>query len=101
MGQVMQSPDSAQKSPFRSGVSWIWRIPYILYSLEVGGILLVLPWLPIWDNNYLLYLYPHVRSIVANPFLKGAVLGLGILNILIGIQEIVEFRKVLKGQVPR
>jgi hypothetical protein len=100
MTPVMQSSENPQKSHPRSGISWVWRILYILYSLEVGSFLLVLPWLPIWDNNYLLYLYPHMRPVVANSFLKGAVLGLGILNILIGIQEIVEFRKMFKRQIP-
>jgi hypothetical protein len=54
---------------------------------------LFLPWLQIWDNNYLLYRYPGIRPIIANSFLKGAVLGLGIVNLLIGIQEIIDFRR--------
>ena len=72
---------------------WIWHILYILYSLEVGVILLFLPWFPIWDNNYLLYRVPSLRPILANSYLKGAVLGLGIINIIIGIQEIAHFHK--------
>jgi hypothetical protein len=75
------------------GLSWIWHLLYIIYSLEVGLVLIFLPWLAIWDNNYLLYLFPHFRPLLANAFLKGAVLGLGIVNILIGIQEIVRFKK--------
>jgi len=74
-------------------LGWFWHILYILYSLEVGGFLLIFPWMRIWENNYLLYLYPGFRPIVANSFLKGGVLGLGIVNILIGIQEIAHFRK--------
>ncbi len=65
---------------------------YILWSLSVGVVLLYLPWSEIWENNYLLYLYPRIRVFVANPFFKGAVLGLGIANILIGIREIVRFK---------
>jgi len=80
-------------SRLRFSAPWIWHIIYILYSLEVGILLLFLPWSVIWDNNYLLFLYPKFRAVVANPFLKGAILGLGIVNILIGIQEIAQFRK--------
>lgn len=80
---------------------WVWHILYILYSLEVGVFLLFLPWLNIWENNYLLYLYPKIRLVVANPFFKGAVLGLGIVNILIGIQEIANFRKRSRRLFPR
>lgn len=81
-----------------SYMAWIWQILYILYSLEVGLFLVFLPWLRIWDNNYLLYLFPQMQPIVENPFLKGAVLGLGIVNILIGVQEVVEFRRGIKNR---
>jgi hypothetical protein len=74
-------------------ISWALRIIYILYSLEVGIFLLILPWMGFWENNYLLYLFPPLRPVIENSFFKGAVLGLGIANILIGIHEIVHFRK--------
>ncbi len=77
----------------RSKGAMIWSIVYILYSLEVGSFLIMLPWFPIWENNYLLFRYPSLQSLVANPFIKGAVLGLGIVNLLIGLHEIVHFRK--------
>jgi hypothetical protein len=81
------------KSFWRSGMVLVLQIIYIIYWLEVGTFLLFLPWQSIWENNYLIYLYPNMRPIVSNLFLKGAVLGLGIVNILIGIQEIAEFKK--------
>ncbi len=71
----------------------IWKIIYILASFELGIVLLYLPWWAFWENNYLLYLYPQLRPVVANSFFKGFVLGLGILNILIGIDEVVHFKK--------
>ena len=71
-------------------VEWI----YILYSLEVGILLLCLPWLRFWENNYLLYLCPQIRPLVANPFFKGFVLGLGIVNILIGIHDAVHIKSI-------
>ena len=71
----------------------IWSILYIAYSLEVGSFLVILPWLQIWEENYLLFLYPGLRPFVTSSFLKGAVLGLGIVNLLIGLHEIVHFRK--------
>lgn len=91
----LHSPDSETegKPRARSVMAWVWHVLYITYCLEVGVFLLFLPWLGIWENNYLLYLYPRFRPIVANSFLKGGVLGLGIVNILIGIREIGQFRK--------
>jgi len=74
-------------------MAWFWHVLYIVYCLEVGIFLIFLPWLGIWENNYLIFRYPSIRPIVANSYLKGAVLGLGIVNLLIGIQEIAHFRK--------
>jgi hypothetical protein len=78
---------------WRGGAPWIWHVIYVLYSLEVGIFFLFLPWTSLWDNNYLLYLYPKLRPVVTNPFFKGAVLGLGLVNILIGIEEIAQLRR--------
>lgn len=84
---------------------WVWKaahVVYIIYSLEIGILLVWLPWLTFWENNYLLYLYPQFRPLVSNSFFKGFVVGLGIINIMIGIQELVRVRKIWKkGFVPQ
>jgi hypothetical protein len=79
--------------------AWLWRLLYVLYSLEVGSFLLFLPWLRIWDNNYLLYRFPDFRPVVTSPFLKGAVLGLGLVNLGIGFQEIGRLRRRRAGSL--
>ncbi len=79
--------------PHASIFGLISKIIYILISFELGIVLLYLPWWTFWENNYLLYLYPQLRPLVANSFFKGFVLGLGILNILIGIDEVVHFKE--------
>jgi hypothetical protein len=38
---------------------------------------------------------------MANPFLKGAVFGLGVVNLIIGIQEIVRLQKSLGNSISR
>ena len=76
---------------------WISKILYILYSLQVGLFLLCLPWFHFWENNHLLYAYPQLRPLISNSYFKGAVLGLGIANILISIHEIVHFRNPSKS----
>ena len=84
---------------------WLWKALYFVYilaSLEIGIFLLLLPWLQYWENNYLLYLYPQFRPLVSNAFFKGFVLGLGIANILIGINEVAQLRHAWKEKhVPR
>ena len=65
-----------------------------LSSLLVGIILVVAPWLPnLWDANYLLQPYPLLRSLALSPFTRGAVTGLGLVNVLLAFQEARELLK--------
>jgi hypothetical protein len=66
---------------------------HIAYWLVVGAFLMLLPWQYFWDNNYFVYRFPFMRSWMANPYVKWAILGLGIANLIIGFQEIASFRK--------
>lgn len=90
-------PEERHNPPERKWIR-ILKFFYVLFTLAFGVSLLVLPWSALWDSNYLLYLYPKIRPLVANPFFKGAVLGLGIVNIAIGFDEIDYFRGIAKGR---
>jgi hypothetical protein len=74
---------------------WVAKILYIFSSLGFGVALLCLPWFHFWENNYVLYFFPQLRPMISNPYVKGAIFGLGIADILIGIREIA---KLCKGQ---
>ena len=59
----------------------------------VAGVILV--WLPLtgaWENNMALWLLPQIKPVMLNPFFKGAVVGLGIDNIIIGIHDVIHAR---------
>ena len=75
---------------------WIRKVIFILYSLEIGLLLLWLPGQGFWESNFLLYLYPQIRPVIVNPFFKGFVRGLGVANIMIGIYEVVHFKPISK-----
>ena len=66
---------------------------HIAYWLAVGTFLIFLPWQDFWENNYFVYKYPSMRSWMANPYLKCAILSLGIANLIIGLQEFAFLRK--------
>jgi hypothetical protein len=68
---------------------------FVFYCFEVGIFLIVAPWwLPqIWDQNYFLVVSPHLKAIFQNGFFRGAVTGLGILNLFLGISEIIQREK--------
>jgi hypothetical protein len=59
----------------------------VLSSLLVGLILVVAPWTALWDANYILPPHPAVRALVLSAFTRGAVTGLGFVNILLGLHE--------------
>jgi hypothetical protein len=59
----------------------------VLSSLLVGLILVVSPWTVWWDANYLLPPHPAVRALVLSAFTRGAVTGLGLINILLALYE--------------
>ena len=65
---------------------------YILYCFEVGVFLLVFPWIRLWEQNSLLSYYPSLRTLFLDNFFRGAVSGLGIANLILGIWEIAHFR---------
>ena len=60
----------------------------ILSSLLVGLVLLVAPWTSLWDSNWLLQPHPVVRDVLLNAFTRGAVSGLGIINILMALHDV-------------
>ena len=65
-----------------------WRAAHI----AAGIILVWLPWTGAWENNLALWFWPQIEPVVLNPFFKGAVIGLGIDNILIGIHDVIQAR---------
>jgi hypothetical protein len=59
----------------------------VLSSFLVGLILAVAPWTVLWEANYLLQPHPLVREIVLSPFTRGAITGLGLVNIVLAFHE--------------
>lgn len=94
--ELRDLPDRAHDKPLIALLKWISALLYILYCLEVGLFLLILPWQSLWVNNHIVSQYPALRPLIDNAFLKGAVLGLGIVNIVIGIQAIAQLRKGIR-----
>jgi hypothetical protein len=59
----------------------------VLSSLLVGAVLVFIPWTQFWDANYLLQPHPLLRSVLLNAFTRGAVTGLGLVNLLLAFVE--------------
>lgn len=73
-------------------------VVYVVFCFYVGSALVMMPWISwIWENNYFLFRFPYAKTLVLSPFFRGAVSGLGILTILIGIEEILVYRRWRRG----
>jgi hypothetical protein len=65
------------------------RLIVVALFLEVGFLLLVVPWSAFWERNYFAQALPAVRELITNNFVRGAVSGLGLVNIYHGFAELI------------
>ena len=66
-----------------------WFLLYVLICLELGVFLVLVPWSGIWERNYFLQAYPALGKLVLDPMFRGAVSGLGVANIYLGLNEFI------------
>ena len=48
----------------------------------------MLPWSGFWERNYFVQLWPSLQAVVTNNFVRGGVSGLGLVNLLAGVFEL-------------
>lgn len=65
------------------------RLLAIVFFLEVGVVLVLVPWSRYWESNYFAEVLPALRPVITNNFIRGAVTGLGVINVLAGVAELV------------
>jgi hypothetical protein len=83
---------------------------YITLCLEIGIVLTLLPWIPQgflglsdWGNNYFLLYAARktgvyaLQTMVASGWIRGAVTGIGILNLGIAFWEIFHFKQSVRA----
>jgi hypothetical protein len=59
-----------------------------LSSLLVGLVLILAPWTPLWEGNAFLQPSTLLRAALLSPLTRGAVSGLGLVNILLALDEV-------------
>ena len=81
---------------------------YIILCLEVGIVLTLLPWvhpfgLSDWADNYFLVYAAHktgfigLQRAISSGWVRGAVTGIGLLNLGIAVWEMAHFRQTLRA----
>jgi len=61
---------------------------YVALFFEVGLLLVVLPWSAFWEENYFADAWPILRAVVTNNFTRGAISGLGVVNLIAGFADL-------------
>ncbi len=60
----------------------------IVSSLLVGLVLVAAPWTSLWESNWVLQPWPAVRAFLLSGYLRGAVSGVGLVNVLVALADL-------------
>ena len=69
---------------------------FITFCLEIGFFLLVFPWTDDWESNYFSSLAPRWKSLWDNMYLRGAISGIGAVNLYISFIEMFRLKRFAK-----
>ena len=94
----MTEPTEATSAPAVPAHHWFQKVSaivFIIFCLELGLFLVIYPWTEDWDHN----LFASSLHIARwnewwhSPFLKGALSGLGFLDLWVSLGEIFRLRR--------
>jgi hypothetical protein len=94
------STSASAPPPVKPGGLLKWHrailgICLVIFAFELGLFLLVFPWLSSWDSSYIPVHSPQLSDIWTSPYFRGAVSGLGLINIYIAVAEAIKHLKAL------
>lgn len=90
--EPIPGPEAVPRPVYR----WYHKVASILFitiCLEIGLFLVVFPWTGYWDGNYFPSLGPEWRLYWNNLYVRGAVSGLGVVNLYISLVEALRLRR--------
>jgi len=76
------------------------RLVLVAFFFEIGFALIVVPWSAFWDRNYFAQVAPPLEALITNNFVRGAVSGLGVINILAGLAELASMMLARSAERP-
>jgi len=75
-------------------IARLFLLALIVFCLELGLLVVVLPWSAMWERHYLLHRFPELAPWALNYYLRGAISGLGLVDIGLGLGAAVRFRRL-------
>jgi hypothetical protein len=74
----------------------LMAVVFISVCLEVGLFLLIFPWTEYWAGNFFASLIPEWNRYWENMYARGAISGLGVIDLYISFVEILRLRRFAK-----
>ncbi len=90
--QSVAMPVVVAKRPYR----WYHKTRAVAFAaicLAVGLFLLIFPWTDWWDESYFTTLGPWWQDLWANLYARGAISGIGLVNLCIAVPELFRLRR--------
>lgn len=90
-GLPVPNSETASSTSGTPKLGWqrrLLRISLALFIFEVGAFLVVFPWTENWNINYFQTLTPRLQDLWYQPSFRGALTGLGFVNIYIACLQV-------------
>lgn len=82
------APDSTGEARRSPRAPRLLRICFAIFTFEIGLFLAVFPWVETWSVNFFAGWFPLIENIWDEPYFRGAITGLGLVNIYIACAEV-------------
>jgi hypothetical protein len=76
------------------------RLLLIALFFEVGVVLTIVPWSVYWDRNYFAETMPLLHLLITNNFVRGAVTGLGLVNLVTALVDLLSLLAARRERDP-
>jgi hypothetical protein len=86
-------PPPAAPHPAHRWYHMLGAAALIAVCTAIGLFLLVFPWSPLWGTNSFVPQLPALEDYWSSPYLRGAVSGLGLVNLFFALIDLVRFRR--------
>ncbi len=64
------------------------RLLVAAYLVEAGLVLTITPWTLFWERNYFAQVWPWIGAWMFNPYVRGAVTGVGLVTAVAGVRDL-------------
>ncbi len=88
----MSAPSPTAPPPVKPGKFAKWHRRFlgfclVIFAFELGLFLLIFPWLHAWEMSWVPVHSPHLAAIWMSRYFRGALSGLGLLNVYVALAE--------------